>query len=361
MDPREHWAFQGVNRPLVPPGEYAHPIDALLEAGRLEHGLTAQPEASRLTLVRRLYMDLIGMPPGPGELRELLSDDSPGWYAATVERLLSDPRHGERWGRHWMDVWRYSDWWGLGDQLRNSQKHIWHWRDWIVESLNEDVPYDEMIRQMLAADELYPNDLDKLRGSGYLARSWFIFNRNHWMEDTIEHVGKGFLGLTFNCAKCHNHKFDPIQQADFYKLRAFFEPYHVRLDMVPGTTDLVADGIPRPFDGFLDAETYLFVRGNDKHPDKSQANQTWHSRSLLAATAGYPACNAANRSLRARPSAVGARGSPGGCRQGHYRSGKETGGFACGNHQIRRDAGENSEPAGSTQTGFGGLRICRQL
>ena len=268
-DPRDHWAFQVVHRPLVPASEYAHPIDALLEEGRLEHGLTAGPQASRLTLVRRLYMDLIGMPPGPGELRELLSNDSSDWYISTVDRLLSDPRHGERWGRHWMDIWRYSDWWGLGDQLRNSHKHIWHWRDWIIESLNDDVPYDEMIRQMLAADELYPNDLEKLRGSGYLARNWYLFNRNHWMEDTIEHVGKGFLGLTFNCAKCHDHKFDPIQQADFYKLRAFFEPYHVRLDMVPGTTDLVTDGIPRPFDGFLDAETYLFVRGNDKHPDKS--------------------------------------------------------------------------------------------
>ena len=268
-DPRDHWAFKTVNRPLVPAGENAHPIDALLEEGRLEHGLTAGPPASRLTLVRRLYMDLIGMPPAPGELRDLLSNDSPDWYISTVDRLLSDPRHGERWGRHWMDIWRYSDWWGLGDQLRNSQKHIWHWRDWIIESLNDDIPYDEMIRQMLAADELYPNDLDKLRGSGYLARNWYLFNRNHWMEDTIEHVGKGFLGLTFNCAKCHDHKFDPIQQVDFYKLRAIFEPYHVRLDMVPGTTDLVADGIPRPFDGFLDAETYLFVRGNDKHPDKS--------------------------------------------------------------------------------------------
>jgi hypothetical protein len=269
-DPRDHWAFQAVHRPGVPASSHAHPIDALLEVGRLGHGLTAQPGVSRLTLIRRLSMDLVGMPPGPGELRELLASDSPDWYRSTVERLLSDPRHGERWGRHWMDVWRYSDWWGLGDQLRNSQKHIWHWRDWIIESLNEDVPYDEMVRQMLAADELYPNDLDKLRGSGYLARNWYLFNRNHWMEETVEHVGKGFLGLTFNCAKCHDHKFDPIQQADFYRLRAFFEPYHVRTDMVPGTTDLVADGIPRPFDGFLDAETYLFVRGNDKHPDKSK-------------------------------------------------------------------------------------------
>ena len=85
---------------------------------------------------------------------------------------MNDPRHGERWARHWMDIWRYSDWWGLGDQLRNSQPHIWHWRDWIVESLNADLPYDEMVRLMLAADELHPNDLDKLRATGFFARNW---------------------------------------------------------------------------------------------------------------------------------------------------------------------------------------------
>mgnify|MGYP003339563331 CR=1 FL=1 len=91
-----------------------------------------------------------------------------------------------------MDVWRYSDWWGLGDQLRNSQKHIWHWRDWIVESLNADLPYDEMIRRMLAADELHPANPDALRATGFLARDYFLFNRNQWMEEVVEHVGKGF-------------------------------------------------------------------------------------------------------------------------------------------------------------------------
>jgi hypothetical protein len=199
----------------------------------------------------------------------LEADRAPGWYERLVDRLLKDPRHGERWARHWMDIWRYSDWWGLGDQLRNSQPHIWHWRDWLVESVNADTPYDEMVRLMLAADELHPNDLRRLRATGFLARNFFLFNRTQWMEETVEHVSKGLLGLTVNCAKCHDHKYDPVKQADFYKLRAFFEPYEVRLDVVPGEPDLAKDGIPRPFDAHLDTPTYLFIRGQESRPDKS--------------------------------------------------------------------------------------------
>ena len=269
QDPRQHWSFQQVRRPNVPSSTFNNPIDALLEARRERHAVAPQPAASKLIQLRRLYLDLLGVPPSLGEIAAFRQDDSPDAYEQVVERLLKDARHGERWGRHWMDVWRYSEWWGLGQQLRNSQKHIWHWRDWIVESINDDLPYDEMVRQMLAADELYPNDLDKLRGSGYLARNWFLFNRNQWMNETVEHVGKGFLGLTFNCCKCHDHKFDPIPQADFYRFRAFFEPYHVRTDVLPGVTDVANDGIPRAFDGVLDARTQLFIRGNEKHPDES--------------------------------------------------------------------------------------------
>lgn len=269
-NPSQHWAFLPVARPPVPRSDFTHPIDAFLDVERKARGLAPLEAADRNTLIRRIYIDLIGMPPDSSELKRLATEDMFS-YERLVDRLLEDPRHGERWGRHWMDVWRYSDWWGLGSQLRNSQKHIWHWRDWIVESLNEDAGYDEMIRQMLAADELYPNDLDKLRAGGYLARNWFLFNRNQWMDETVEHVSKGFLGLTFNCAKCHDHKYDPLEQHDYYSMRAFFEPYHVRMDMVPGETNLAVDGIPRPFDADLEMPTYIFERGNDKHPDTSQA------------------------------------------------------------------------------------------
>jgi len=274
---RGHWAFRVPLRPVVPgweavgAGGAVNPVDAFIEAERRRQGLKAQPEAPREVLVRRLYLDLVGVPPTLEELKGAIRSVSAGWYEELVERLLADPRHGERWGRHWMDIWRYSDWWGLGDQLRNSQKHIWHWRDWIIESLNRDEPYDRMVRLMLAADELEPRDLASLRATGFLARNWFLFNRNQWMEETVEHVGKAFLGLTLNCAKCHEHKYDPIEQTDFYRMRAFFEPYHVRLDAVPGEVDLGRDGIPRVYDGELGVPTYRFIRGMESQPDTSAA------------------------------------------------------------------------------------------
>jgi hypothetical protein len=272
-DPRDHWAFRPVARPQIPRVQQAdwvrNPIDAFIAQRHERLGITPNPEATRIELLRRLSIDLIGLPPAPEAIASLPAVDELGWYEQTVERLLADPRHGERWARHWMDIWRYSDWWGLGDQLRNSQKHIWHWRDWIVGALNADTPYDEMVRLMLAADELRPGDLASARATGYLARNYFLFNRNQWMDETVEHVAKGFLGLTINCAKCHDHKFDPISQVDYYRMRAIFEPYHVRVDVVPGQADLARDGIPRAFDGLLDTPTYRFIRGQENRPDKS--------------------------------------------------------------------------------------------
>ncbi|MEX1042280.1 MAG: DUF1553 domain-containing protein [Pirellulaceae bacterium] len=273
-DPQDHWSFQPIVRPLDPSVQNSdwvrNPIDLWIAQGHQQQGLVSQPEASRSTLLRRLSIDLIGLPPTAEEIAAVEADPSADWYEKVVERLLSDSRYGERWGRHWMDIWRYSDWWGLGDQLRNSQRHMWHWRDWIVQSLNDDLPYDEMLRLMLAADELAPEDPDKLRATGFLARNYYIFNRTQWMDNVVAHVGKGMLGLTFDCAKCHDHKYDPITHEDFFKMRAFFEPYHVRVDMVPGETDLTRDGIPRVFDGELEAPTYLFIRGDESQPDKSK-------------------------------------------------------------------------------------------
>jgi len=272
-DPKDHWAFRPCVRPPAPvdsnPAWVRNPIDAFIAQQHARRGLRPQVEAPREVLLRRLYLDLIGLPPAAEEIAAASQGPPSRWYEDTAQRLLHDPRHGERWARHWMDIWRYSDWWGLGDQLRNSQKHIWHWRDWIIESLNSDTPYDEMVRWMLAADELHPNDLGKLRATGFLARNYFLFNRNQWLEETVEHVSKSLLGLTMNCAKCHDHKYDPISQTDFYRMRAFFEPYHVRLDVLPGEADLTKDGIPRIFDGLLNAPTYRFIRGQETQPDKS--------------------------------------------------------------------------------------------
>ncbi|MFN0127028.1 MAG: DUF1549 and DUF1553 domain-containing protein, partial [Verrucomicrobiales bacterium] len=271
-DPRDHWAFRPVVRPPVPVIEGAwgqHPIDALVARQHGDHGIVAQPEAPAEVLQRRLSFDLIGLPPEGGMEESAGSRPADDWYEAEVNRLLADARHGERWARHWMDIWRYSDWWGLGDQLRNSQKHMWRWRDWMVEAINADFSYAEMIRLMLAADERHPGDPSRLRATGFLARNYFLFNRNQWMEETVEHVGKALLGLTLNCAKCHDHKYDPIDQKDYYRMRAFFEPYHVRLDMVPGGMDFERDGLPRIYDGWLDEPTWRFVRGEESRPDKS--------------------------------------------------------------------------------------------
>jgi hypothetical protein len=200
-----------------------------------------------------------------------LADQRP--WNEIVDELLNNPQHGERWARHWMDIWRYADWYGLGAQLRNSQKHIWHWRDWIVESLNEDKGYDRMILEMLAADELVPEDSKAIRATGFLARNYYLFNRTTWLDATIEHTGKAFIGLTLNCAKCHDHKYDPITHADYYRFRAIFEPHQVRLDPVPGVTDFEKDGLPRVFDNHLDIKTYLHLRGDPKNPDTNRVMQ----------------------------------------------------------------------------------------
>src|SRR4051812_3297671 len=273
-DPRDHWAFRPVVRPPVPKVANAkwvrNPIDAFIAKQHEQFGLMPQADAPPELLMRRLSLDLIGLPPTEEDLAKLKADGEDDWYEPFAKRLIDDPRHGERWARHWMDIWRYSDWWGLGDQLRNSQQHIWHWRDWIVESLNANTPYDEMVRLMLAADELHPRDQFKLRATGFLARNYFIYNRNQWMDETVEHVSKAFLGLTLNCAKCHDHKFDPITQVDYYRMRAIFEPYHVRLDNLPGEPDLTRDGIPRVYDGLPNEPTYLFQRGQENSPDKTK-------------------------------------------------------------------------------------------
>ena len=120
-----------------------------------------------------------------------------------------------------------------------------------------------MLREMLAADELYPTDLDRLRATGFLARQYFKFNRSTWLEEIVEHTGKAFLGLTFNCAKCHDHKYDPISRSITIVLRAFFEPYQIRTDLLPGEADFEKDGLPRAFDCNLDTPTFLHIRGDD--------------------------------------------------------------------------------------------------
>ncbi len=263
--------FERVSRPAVPvvraaSGAIHNPIDAFVAAELVARGLSPRPEADRPTLLRRLTLDLTGLPPTPDELHAFLEDDSPGAYEKVVDRLLASPRYGERWGRHWMDVWRYSDWAGWGQQVRDSQPHIWHWRDWIVESLNRDLPYDRMVVAMLAADEDSPGDLGALRATGYLARNYKLLSREKWMQDVVDHTGQAFLGVTIGCSRCHDHMYDPLLQKEYYQVRAIFEPHNVRMDLVPSVLDTKKDGIPRAFDAQPGAVTRLFTRGDDRYP-----------------------------------------------------------------------------------------------
>jgi hypothetical protein len=280
-DPRAHWAYQL-------PKSSGKSMDALLSARLAAKKLKPQPEAAPEIWLRRIYLDLIGLPPSPEEIAQFTraqngknvknethashsSHPSHDAYVRVVDRLLDSPQYGERWARHFMDIWRYCDWYGLGAQLRHSQKHIWHWRDWIVESLNTDKGYDRMIIEQLAADEFAPEDRNNLRATGFLARSYYLFNRTTWLDETIEHTCRAFLGVTMQCVKCHDHKYDPIEQADYYRMRAIFEPLHVRLDPWQGETDFEKNGLPRVFDLHLDTPTYRHVRGDEKNEDKSKA------------------------------------------------------------------------------------------
>ncbi|HEY2952247.1 MAG TPA: DUF1549 and DUF1553 domain-containing protein [Verrucomicrobiae bacterium] len=274
------WApFQTVQRPPVPPVKnkswVRNPIDAFIAAEQESRKLKPRPEAPREILLRRVYLDLIGLSPTPAEQRAFLADQSSDAYEKVVDRLLADPRYGERWGRHWMDVWRYSDWagWSGGNQIRDSKPHIWRWRDWIVESLNRDKGYDRMVQEMLAADEIAPEDTNALRATGFLVRNYKMLSREQWMEDTVKHTSQGFLGVTMGCAKCHDHQFDPISQREYYQMRAIFEPHQVRTDRIPGQLDTAKDGLVRVFDTATNAATYLFIRGDERKPDTNRVMQ----------------------------------------------------------------------------------------
>ncbi len=264
--------FKPVKRPALPLPGGPNPIDAFINEQLAAHSLKPLGEASAAQLARRIYMDLIGLLPTPqqvGEFEKAHATQPDLAVRQLTDRLLDDPRHGERWGRHFMDIWRYSDWEGYKGAVRLSQPHIWRWRDWIIESLNAGKPYDRMVQEMIAGDELAPTDENALRATGYLARN-FQSDRLQWMDNIVEHTSKAFMGLTMNCVKCHDHKYDPIPQTDYYAIRAVFEPYQVRTDPVPGQIDVAKDGLPRAYDKSLTAVTYMFQRGDERFPIKDK-------------------------------------------------------------------------------------------
>ena len=283
-DPRAHWAFQRPVRAAVPlaadASVVASAIDALIYRKQREVGLTALGPAAKHVQVRRLYLDLVGLPPTREELHEFLEDESPDAFERTADRLLASPAYGERWARHWMDVWRYSDWYGRRSvpDVMNSYPQIWRWRDWIVRSLNADKGYDRMVMEMLAADEIAPEDEESLPATGFIVRNFFKWNYDQWMKDQTEHTAKAFLGLTMNCALCHDHKYDPITQQDYFAFRAMFEPIEMRHDRVAGEPDPgpfkkyvyaqsygpITSGRIRIFDEKIDAQTRIYRKGDQR-------------------------------------------------------------------------------------------------
>ncbi|MCH2203403.1 MAG: PSD1 and planctomycete cytochrome C domain-containing protein [Fuerstiella sp.] len=284
-DPRAHWAFKKPIRPVVPivknTAWLGNSVDAFLAAQHEQRGLVPLPAAQKHVLLRRVYFDLIGLPPNLNELRAFLTDESPNAFESVVDGLLERPEYGERWGRHWMDVWRYSDWYGrrkVPDCL-NSYGQIWRWRDWIVRSVNEDKGYDRMIMEMLAADEIAPDDHNNIVATGFVVRSFYRWNYNTWMKDAVEHTGKAFLGLTLNCCHCHDHKYDPIANEEYFRFRAFFEPIDIRHDRVPGEPDPgaypkysygksykpITSGLVRIMDKELDAKTFMYTGGEARN------------------------------------------------------------------------------------------------
>ena len=274
-DPRSHWSYQPIQRPAIPKtaDEPAglHPIDAFLNRRQRQAHVTPRPAAPPHVLLRRVALDLTGLPPARETLQAFLRDPSEAAYAKAVDRLLASPHYGERWGRHWLDVWRYSDWYGFQSEVRFSQKNIWHWRDWVVRSLNADKGYERMLMEMLAADELVPFDPANLGATGFLVRNRNTDSREQWIRDTIEHTAKAFLGITMACVQCHDHPYDPIWHDEYYRFRNIFEPVQVAIDNGgggPGGIDLA--GVARIFDRNQNAVTKFYLRGNDRTPDEDR-------------------------------------------------------------------------------------------
>jgi hypothetical protein len=223
-----HWAFRPVTKPDVPtpagvPAS-SNPIDAFVRAKLVPSGLAASPEADRRTLIRRLSFDLTGLPPTPGEIDAFLQDPSPIAYERLVDRLLASPHYGERWGRHWLDVARYADTKGYVFQEERRYAYAYTYRDWVIQAFNADLPYDRFILQQLAADRLSDDgDTTRLAALGFLTVGRRFLNvQEDIMDDRIDVTTRGFLGLTVACARCHDHKYDPIPAEDYYSLYGIF-------------------------------------------------------------------------------------------------------------------------------------------
>ena len=224
-----HWSWQPLARPTVPISRSErHPIDAFILERLGPLGLSLSPEADRLTLIRRLTFNLTGLPPKPSEIDAFLKDASGEAYEKLVERLLASPAYGEHWSQHWLDLARFAETDGFEhDKIR---PNAWRYRDWLIESLNDDVPYDRFVRLQIAGDQISPDDPQAAIATGFLLAGQdmpdinLLAERRHMLlNEMTATIGSVFLGLTLGCAQCHDHKSDPVSQREFYRMRAFLE------------------------------------------------------------------------------------------------------------------------------------------
>jgi hypothetical protein len=236
---RRWWAIQPVTATAPPAVDAAgqawvrNEIDHFIYEKLKAKGIPPSGPASREVYLRRVTLDLTGLPPTPEEAQAYLSDNRPGADERLVDRLLASPRYGERWGRHWLDVVRYSD--SDGFKQDDTRPNMWRYRDWVIQSLNSDKPYDRFVKEQIAADELYPGDHGALPGLGYLRLFEDEFNQAHirlrrqeLLNDITDNTALAFLGVTLGCARCHDHKFDPLLHRDYYRLQSFFS--NLRID-----------------------------------------------------------------------------------------------------------------------------------
>ena len=234
---KEYWAFQPIKDPAVPVGHVSNlpdqtawtrnPIDQFIATRLAADGFTPAPEADRRTLIRRLTFDLTGLPPTPTEIAEFENDSRDDAYERLVDRLLDNPAYGERWSRHWLDLVRYAE--SDGYRKDDYRPHAWRYRDYVIRSFQTDKPFDRFVQEQIAGDEIDPDNPDALAATGFLRLSLYEYNqrdaRTQWNEilnDITDVTGDVFLGFGMGCARCHDHKFDPILQKDYFRLRAFF-------------------------------------------------------------------------------------------------------------------------------------------
>ncbi|MEO8353960.1 MAG: DUF1549 and DUF1553 domain-containing protein, partial [Chthoniobacteraceae bacterium] len=245
------WSLQPVVRPEVPDGPESNPIDRFINAALTKRGIRAVGAADKSSLLRRVYLDLIGLPPTPAEQEAFLEDQSADSYEKVVDRLLADEQHAVRYARHWLDVLRYAD----ADERMRAAPGIHLWRDWVISALNDDMPYDEFVQLQLTGRRA--NERTQMSATGYRSRKeprpgdefalGFLArgageNAQDLAINAVDTVSTAFMGMTVGCAKCHNHFYDPISQKDYYAMKALFDPLVPRKVTLASAADLMASG-----------------------------------------------------------------------------------------------------------------------